>query len=105
MSLKAKTNCNDDSLMPHTEMIEGPQTLQRFEDTMNALFSKRKSEVLPEKLGYDPRPKNDQPLRSAFYDAIPCDLGDAARPGLLHDELQFTAHDIEHLLHPRLAEG
>lgn len=31
------------------EMNEGPEALQRFENTMKALFSKKKAEVLPEK--------------------------------------------------------
>jgi hypothetical protein len=31
------------------EMHEGPEALTRFENTMQALFSKRKSDVLPEK--------------------------------------------------------
>ncbi len=31
------------------EMNEGPQALERFENTMKALFSKRKADVLPEK--------------------------------------------------------
>jgi hypothetical protein len=30
-------------------MHEGPEALTRFENTMRALFSKRKSDVLPEK--------------------------------------------------------
>lgn len=45
-------------MKPHTEMIEGPQALQRFEDTMKALFSKRKSDVLREK------PKAQKPKKA-----------------------------------------
>lgn len=36
-------------MKPHAEMNEGPEALARFENTMKALFSKRKSDVLPEK--------------------------------------------------------
>jgi hypothetical protein len=36
-------------MKPHPEMIEGPEALSRFENTMQALFSKRKSDVLPKK--------------------------------------------------------
>jgi hypothetical protein len=36
-------------MKPPAEMHEGPEALTRFESTMQALFSKRKSDVLPEK--------------------------------------------------------
>lgn len=31
--------CHDETMKPHTEMVEGPEALGRFEDTMKALFS------------------------------------------------------------------
>lgn len=37
-----------------TEMREGPEALQRFENTMKALFSKRKADVMPDR---SPKPK------------------------------------------------
>jgi hypothetical protein len=36
-------------MKPTTEMIEGPQALRRFEDTMKSLFTTRKSDVLEER--------------------------------------------------------
>jgi hypothetical protein len=33
-------------MKPHAEMNEGPEALKRFEDTMKAIFSKRKAGVL-----------------------------------------------------------
>jgi hypothetical protein len=36
-------------MKPPAEMHEGPEALTRFENTMRSLFSKRKSDVLPEK--------------------------------------------------------
>ena len=34
-------------MKPPAEMHEGPEALERFENTMKALFSKKKSEALP----------------------------------------------------------
>ena len=34
-------------MKPHAEMNEGPEALKRFEDTMKAIFSKRKTDILP----------------------------------------------------------
>jgi hypothetical protein len=34
-------------MKPHAEMNEGPEALKRFEDTMKAIFSKRKKGILP----------------------------------------------------------
>lgn len=36
-------------MKPPAEMHEGPEALQRFEDTMKALFSKRKGDVMPDR--------------------------------------------------------
>jgi hypothetical protein len=36
-------------MKPHAEMSEGPEALARFENTMKAIFSKRKADVLPAK--------------------------------------------------------
>ncbi|MBS1982929.1 MAG: hypothetical protein JST16_02050 [Bdellovibrionales bacterium] len=46
-----------------SDMIEGPQALARFEDTMKALFSKRKAGVAPPKAVKQAMPpkKNDKP--------------------------------------------
>jgi hypothetical protein len=34
-------------MKPHTEMIEGPEALQRFEGSMKALFSAKKKDLPP----------------------------------------------------------
>jgi hypothetical protein len=36
-------------MKPDAEMHEGTEALTRFENTMRALFSKRKADVFPEK--------------------------------------------------------
>jgi hypothetical protein len=47
--------CDDEIMKPHPEMVEGPEALRRFEDTMKAIFTSRKRDVLPE------RPKERKP--------------------------------------------
>jgi hypothetical protein len=44
-------------MKPHAEMNEGPQALARFENTMKALFSKRKVNVPPKKSSSTKQPK------------------------------------------------
>jgi len=48
-------------MKPNTEMREGPEALQRFENTMRSLFSKRKADVVPEKTK---KPKGSAPKTS-----------------------------------------
>ena len=45
-------------MKPHAEMNEGPEALARFENTMKAIFSKRKADVLPEKTKAGKAPKD-----------------------------------------------
>ncbi len=48
-------------MKPNTEMREGPEALQRFENAMKAIFSKRKADVMPDlALKADP-PKSPTP--------------------------------------------
>jgi len=44
-------------MKPHPEMIEGPEALTRFENTMKALFASRKCDLPAKNKAHKPTPR------------------------------------------------